>query len=162
MSGVLHRLQYRLSYGDCDPAGIVYYAAYYPWQERVYSEWTFVNGIASDRMLELWGASTVSRASGCEYLVQGKLFDLLHCEMHLADIGRTSYTLRFEQVRQPDGVVMAAGHMTLVFLGADGRPVPVPEPMKEHLKRAGPPSGRAPARDRPAARPTPPPTGTAA
>jgi len=141
VSGVLQRLSYRLSYADCDPAGIVYYAAYYPWQERVYSEWTLAQGIGSNRMLQIWGASTMSRASGCEYFVPGRLFDLLWCEMHLAHIGRTSYTMEYDQVRDADRVVVASGFMTLVFAGPDGRPVPVPEPMKELLLAAGPPAG---------------------
>ena len=41
---VLHEIEFRLSYGDCDPAGIVYFAAYYPWFDRTYNEWAFLGG----------------------------------------------------------------------------------------------------------------------
>ena len=34
---VLHEVPFMLAYGDCDPAGIVYYATYYRWFERVYT-----------------------------------------------------------------------------------------------------------------------------
>lgn len=145
--GVLHRLEYRLSYGDCDPAGIVYYAAYYPWMERVYNEWCYLQGIGSDRMADLWGCYTNSRASGCEYRKPGQLFDLLGCEMHLDRIGTTSYTVGFDQIRQADGVVIAAGFMTLVFMNEQRRPVPVPEQMRDKLLQAGPARAeRTPAR----------------
>ena len=44
---VLHEVPFMLAYGDCDPAGIVYYATYYRWCERVYTEWTMPAGSQS-------------------------------------------------------------------------------------------------------------------
>ena len=68
---VLQSMDFRLSYADCDPAGIVYYAAYYPWFERTYTEWTLQWRDTARRPPTIWGARHIARASGCEYLVPG-------------------------------------------------------------------------------------------
>jgi acyl-CoA thioester hydrolase len=126
----LHAVDFRLSYADCDPAGIVYFAAYYRWLERTYSEWTWMMGLGVDRMRPLWGAWTVSKDSGCTYHVPGVLFDHLWCVMRCGRIGTTSSTMAFDIIRSRDEVLVAEGRITLVFLDDSGRPVPVPEAMR--------------------------------
>ena len=54
MADVLHALEFRLAYSECDPAGIVYYATYYPWMERTNTEWLFVSGARPDLMTARW------------------------------------------------------------------------------------------------------------
>lgn len=133
---VLHELDFRLSYGDCDPAGIVYFASYYPWFERVFNEWCYLNDFATDRMRELWGAAHVSRASNCEYLIPGRLYDPLTCRMRLGHVGTTSYSMRFEVVHRQDGRTFATGAMSFVFVDEQfpPRPVPVPDGLRKELR----------------------------
>ncbi len=135
-SPVLHTMDLRLSYADCDPAGIVYFAAY-QWMERVYNEWTHAGGHTPDLMPELWGATHISRASGCEYLVPGMLFDAMTCEMRLGKVGRTSFTTVYDFVRHSDGATLARGHIVFVFVADDGTPTPVPEGFKDVVRAAG-------------------------
>ena len=137
--GVLHHLDFRLSYADCDPAGIVYFAAYYPWFERVFNEWTFLNGFPPGRMRELWGATHVSRSSGCEYLVPGRLFDPFTCRMTLRGVGRTSFAMGFAMVHRENGQTYATGQMSFVFVDEQFPPraVPVPEGFKRELRARG-------------------------
>jgi acyl-CoA thioester hydrolase len=123
---VLHTGTFRLSYANCDPAGIVYYATYYPVFERVHTEWGWRSGIPSDELPSLWGVSVVARASGCEYFNAALLHDELRCDMRLARLGSTSYTLAFDVVRTADDLTMARGTFTLVCVGEDGRPTAVP------------------------------------
>ena len=140
---VLHENEFRLSYGDCDPAGIVYFAAYYPWFERTYNEWAFLGGFPPGRMVELWGATHVSVASDCRYRVPGRLHDPLTCRMRLGEIGNTSLSLHFSIDHRETGETMADGRMHFVFVtGAlDGderpRPTPVPRQLREILDAAG-------------------------
>ncbi|MFV0463516.1 MAG: acyl-CoA thioesterase [Nostocoides sp.] len=136
---VLYELDFRLSYGECDPAGIVYFASYYPWFERVFNEWCFVNGFATEKMRELWGASHVSRASNCEYLIPGRLHDPLTCRMLLGHVGETSYSMRFEVVHREDGQIFATGGMFFVFVDEQfpPRPVTVPEGLRAELRTRG-------------------------
>lgn len=135
----LHSLDFRLSYGECDPAGIVYYAAYYPWFERVVNEWTYLNGFPPSSQRELWGASYVSRASGCEYLIPGRVFDPFTCTMRLRGVGNTSFSMEYDVVNRDDGQLYAKGFMTFVFIDEafPPRPVTVPDGIKRELRAMG-------------------------
>lgn len=132
-NATLHELGFRLMYGECDPAGIVYYAAYHPWMERSYNEWAYERGVRTDRMFDTWGATTVSRHAGVTYERPALLFDPITCAMHLDRLGSTSFTTRFDFTHAEDGGTLAVGTMTLVFVDGDRRPTPVPEPMRKLL-----------------------------
>ncbi len=134
---ILQSVDFRLTYADCDPAGIVYYAAYYPWFERTYSEWTLQDSHTATNVPELWGAIHIARASGCEYFVPGKLFDPLRCEMRLGKLGRTSFTMVFNIVHRKRDELIAQGHIVLVFIDEDSKPTRIPEGMRDTLRTAG-------------------------
>lgn len=136
-SPVLQSMDFRLSYGDCDPAGLVYFAAYYPWMERVYNEWTYLGGFAPTVMRDVWNTTHISRASGCEYLVPGMLFDAITCEMVVARVGVKSVTLAFDFMRKADRVRLAQGHMVFVFVDDDTRAIAIPDEYKAILRAAG-------------------------
>lgn len=129
----LHALDFRLAYSECDPAGIVYYASYHPWMERTHTEWSYLRGVRTDRMLETWGATTVARHAGVTYQRPALLFDPISCAMRLDRIGATSFTLRFDFTHREDGGTLAVGTMTLVFVDRDHRATAVPTPMRELL-----------------------------
>lgn len=129
----LHTVRFRLSYADCDPAGIVYYAAWFPWMEKAHTEYWLLRGLRFDELLTGHGAVPVTRHTECEYLVTTRLFDEIRCEMRPAHLGRTSYRMAFTLVRESDQAVVARSSLTLVSMDAQGRPVPVPEPIREVL-----------------------------
>ena len=137
MDRVLQSMDFRLSYADCDPAGIVYYAAYYQWFERTYSEWTLAGDHPPSRVPELWGANHISRASGCEYFVPGVLFDPLRCEMRLGKVGATSFIIVFDIVQRAREELLARGHIVFVFIDANGKPTPVPQRFYDAVRANG-------------------------
>jgi YbgC/YbaW family acyl-CoA thioester hydrolase len=146
VADALQEMEFRLAYSECDPAGIVYYAAYYPWMERVHSEWCFRRGIRTDEMRDRWGVTTVARASGCEYLRPPRVFDPIHVAMRLDRLGRTSLTWRFDFTRTSDEVALCVGRFTLVVVDGDhGRPAPLPGELRELALSAGPPLSDDPA-----------------
>jgi acyl-CoA thioester hydrolase len=140
---VLHEIDFRLSYGDCDPAGIVYFAAYYPWFDRTYNEWAFLGGFAPSKMVELWGATHVSVASDCRYRIPGRLHDPFTCRLRLGHVGTTSISIALSIDHRENGATYADGSMTFVFvtgaLDADipPQPTPVPQGMLDVLAAAG-------------------------
>jgi acyl-CoA thioester hydrolase len=141
---VLHELEFRLAYADCDPAGIVYYAAYYPWFERTYNEWAFLGGFPPSRMHELWGATHVTVASNCTYIVPGRLHEPFTTRMRLGRLGTTSFTMTFSIDHRETDVTYAEGAMTYVFVDRANldddvrpRPAPVPAGLKQVLTAAG-------------------------
>lgn len=141
MGDVLHHLDYRLSYSECDPAGIVYFGAYHPWMERVHTDWSYLRDVRADQMLERHGVHTVSRHSSVTYEHPARIFDGIRAEMRLDRLGGTSFTNRFDFVRRDDDRLLAIGTMTLVCVDADMRPAPVPAWLREPLLAGGPPTG---------------------
>lgn len=122
----LHSAELRLSWGECDPAGIVYYATYLHWAERVQSEWWYLAGVHLSDMAAEWGASFVTRHVNCEYLRSPSVMDLLRCSMSLDRLGNTSFTNRFRFTRADTGELQAELHLTGVFIDPERRPVAVP------------------------------------
>lgn len=128
--GYLQSLDFRLTYSDCDPAGLVYFAAYYPWIERAVTEWWIGAGVDFGSMLERFGAFLVARSTSCEYLVAARPFDLVSARLRLGAIGRTSLTFAIDIVRRTDGVLVARGSYTLVSVDSGQRPIPVPDSIR--------------------------------
>ncbi len=123
----MQELRFRLSYADCDPAQIVYYAAYFEWFERTSSEWWVAQGYRIDELPQRLGVVLVSRSAGCEYLAPTRVLDRLACRMYFGRVGRTSATFAFDVDRLDDGVRVAEGFNTLVTVdAAGGRPTPIP------------------------------------
>lgn len=116
----------RLTYADCDPAGILYFASWFPWMERILSGWLYDQGLRSDRLLEEHGFSLLTRQTECEYLHPASLFDEVRVEMDSASIGRTSIRWGFSMTRTGDSVVVSRGRITWVTIDESGAPVEVP------------------------------------
>jgi acyl-CoA thioester hydrolase len=130
---VLHSHTFRLSYGDTDPAGILYYAAWLPRMEAVQSEFLLLQGLRQDTLVERFGWWTVSRAVECEYLLAARLFDEIRVEMRMGRIGASSFRFEFEMWRLADEVMVSRGSNTLVTVSPDQRAVPIPDLLREHL-----------------------------
>ena len=133
---VLHRARMRLSYADCDPAGILYYATWFPWMERVQSEWFFLSGLRQDTLRDRFGFWTVTRHAECEYLHQVRMFDTIDIELRFGGFSRTSLTFE-THMRWLEGDVLAArGAITVVCVDSDSTPIPVPDQIRAALPGA--------------------------
>ena len=142
MGDALHSLDFRVSYGDCDPAGIIYFGAFHPMMERTYTDWTLLAGLRSDRMAEEIGAITASRASSVSYEYSPRVYDAMRCELRLGVLGTTSYTLRYDFVDPDRHLRYALASMTMVTIDPVERTaVRVPDPLRTALSAAGPAIG---------------------
>ncbi len=133
----LHTTRFRLGYADTDPAGILYYATWFPWIERLQSEWFFLNGWRQDELLDRHGFGTVTRRTTCDYLIAVGLFDEISIEMRLDRVGERSFTFVHDLLRvgmdEPDQLV-ARATITLVTVGRDGAAIPIPDPLRDQLR----------------------------
>jgi len=129
----------RLTYADCDPAGIVYFASWFPWMERLLSGWLFDQGLRSDQLMENHGFATITRQAECEYLHPAALFDEIRMDMVSARIGRTSVHWGFTMRRERDGVEVGRGKITWVTIDGQGLPLRVPEQIRAAVASARPP-----------------------
>jgi acyl-CoA thioester hydrolase len=130
----LHTHEFRLSYADTDPAGIVYYGAWLPRMEAVQSEWLLLNGFRQDKLRENFGWWTVSRAAQCEYLLATGLFDEIRLEMRLGHVGNSSFRFEFEMWRRSDEALVARGANTIVTVSPNQLTVPIPAPLRVALE----------------------------
>lgn len=125
---------FQLTYADCDPAGIVYFASWFPWMERILTGWLFDQNLPSDQILEQHGFATITRQAECEYLEPAALFDKITMSMVSAVFGRTSIQWRFDIVRSTDGALVGRGKITLVIIDRGGKATPVPEVLRQKIQ----------------------------
>lgn len=116
----------RLTYADCDPAGILFYGAWFPWMERILSGWLFDQGLRSDGLLERHGFSLLTRQTECEYLRPAKLFDTIRLTLDSATVGRTSIRWGFSMTRIDGMVPVGRGQIVWVTIDEAGTPIGVP------------------------------------
>jgi acyl-CoA thioester hydrolase len=115
----------RVRYAETDQMGVVYYANYLVWFEIGRTEWLRETGWTY-RAMEADGLSLPVIEARCEYKVGARYDD----ELEIRTTGRLVSPVRlafdYEVVRQPDGVVVAAGHTIHATLNRAGRPVRMP------------------------------------
>lgn len=132
-TAALHSMVFRLSYADTDPAGILYYGAWFPWMERMQSEWFFLNDLRQDELKERHGFWTVTAHTECDYLVPVVLFDQVRIELRLGRVSQRSFDLHHTMVRTADEVVVARSLITIVTVTPGGSATEIPDVLQRHL-----------------------------
>lgn len=127
--------EFTLTYADTDPAGILYYAAWFPRMESLQSQWFLDQGMRQDRLLSSHGFWTVTCHTECDYLVPAKLFDRVRAELRLGRIGRKSFDMEFQFVRTADEIVLGLGAIRLVTVTPSGNSVDIPDILMAHLRK---------------------------
>jgi 4-hydroxybenzoyl-CoA thioesterase len=121
-SGRYLSVRVQVGWGDCDPAGIVFYPRFYAWMDTVSHVLARQMGISRESMLppavDLLGFPVV--ATQAQYLTPARMDDVLEVRTWVARVGRTSLSLRHEIVRlETDGTEtpVAHGREDRVFIG---------------------------------------------
>ncbi len=130
----LHAHTVRLSYADTDPAGILYYAAWFPKMEALQTEFLYLNDLRQDTLNERFGWWTVSRATQCEYLAAARLLEEIRVELRLGEIRTSSFSFVFDMIRVSDGVPVARSSNTVVTVSPDQRAIRIPTLLRERLE----------------------------
>jgi 4-hydroxybenzoyl-CoA thioesterase len=114
----------QVGWGDCDPAGIVFYPRFYAWMDTVSHVLAREMGITREAMLppqrDLIGFPVVGTQA--EYLTPARMDDLLEIRTWVARVGRSSLSLRHEIVRlNTNGgeELLVRGREDRVFIGRD-------------------------------------------
>jgi 4-hydroxybenzoyl-CoA thioesterase len=141
----------QVSWGDCDPAGIVFYPRFYAWMDTVSHVLAREMGIPRESMIppgsDMLGFPVVGTQA--QYLSPARMDDLLEVRTWVARVGRSSLSLRHEILRlEADGgeTPIAHGREDRVFIshGPDGlRPRELTARMREALARFADPRGQA-------------------
>jgi YbgC/YbaW family acyl-CoA thioester hydrolase len=121
-------------WGDCDPAGIIFYPTYFRWMDA--ATWAFVSsvGYGPKRMREEHLAMPLV-AADCQFLAPAVQGDRCEVRSRIARFGGASFIVAHEIVRA-DGTTLAKGSEKRVwgrYTNGPGTPMkgqPIPEEVK--------------------------------
>ncbi len=117
-----------VAWGDCDPAGIVFYPNIFAWLDRGGRAVLRRMGVTRDDELAGDRPSHPIVAAEARFLAPIRMDDELDVRASVAHVGRTSFSLAYELWRTGDGVQVAAGseRRVKVRTGSDGALEPTP------------------------------------
>jgi 4-hydroxybenzoyl-CoA thioesterase len=146
----------QVGWGDCDPAGIVFYPRFYAWMDNVSHVLAREMGIPREAMIppgaDMLGFPVVGTEA--QYISPARMDDILEVRTRVSRIGRTSLSLRHEIVRiEADAAetLIVRGREDRVFIGhgPDGlRPRELTPRMRQALERFAEPPVEADAEGR--------------
>lgn len=132
-----------LAWGECDPAGIIFYPNYYRWMDE--ATWAMFSqaGYGAERM-RTEHLSLPLVESGCDFLSSPRFGDEIEIRSRVSRWGRSSFSLSHEFVIAKDGRLLARGSESRVWCryesgpGSPLRSVPVPDEVRAALQAPTP------------------------
>jgi 4-hydroxybenzoyl-CoA thioesterase len=127
-----------VEWGDCDPAGIVYYPAYFKWSDQSTYRLFLKAGLTRDDVSSgQWKEGPPLVAAECSFKRASQTGEKLVIETHVERFGRSSFTIR-HVFRDASGEVAAEGTETRIWARKDGdarslKSVPIPEEVRRKL-----------------------------
>ena len=122
----------RVYWEDTDAGGIVFYANYLKFFERVRTEWLRALGIGQQTLREETGGMFVVSETHIKYLQSAKLDDLLRITAQLQTSGRASLTIAQRAWR--DDQLLCEGTIRIGWVHVqDLKPARIPSSVLERL-----------------------------
>ena len=118
-------MRHRVSYGETDTMGVLYYAEYLHIFERGRSEFIRAFGF-SYKDVETRGIFLPVREAKCRYRLPARYDDVLMLRTTSADWRKASLVFQYEMYDESRTRLMAEGYTQHACVDATGRPVAVP------------------------------------
>lgn len=135
-----------VQWGDCDPAGIIFYPTYFRWMDAAtWAFWASVGYTAKRMKGEHLAMPLVS--ADCRFIAPAEHGDRCEVRSRVARFGGKSFVVAHDVVRA-DGTALAEGRETRVwgrFANGPGTPLrgeTIPEALKALFRRAAGAPGR--------------------
>ena len=116
-----------MRYAETDQMGVVYYANYMIWMEVGRAEYCRAAGIRYRDMEKGEGILLAVVEAHCRYLRPARYDDEIVVKTSISSASRRAVEFEYEICDALNGRQLAAGSTKHVFLGADLRPVKLPE-----------------------------------
>jgi 4-hydroxybenzoyl-CoA thioesterase len=132
------RHEVMVEWGDCDPAGIVYYPSYFKWFDQATYRLFLKAGMRRDDISSgQWKEGTPLVAAECSFKRASQTGEKLTIESHVEKFGRSSFVIR-HVFRDASGEVAAEGTETRIWATKDGnarslKAIAIPEDVKRRL-----------------------------
>jgi YbgC/YbaW family acyl-CoA thioester hydrolase len=128
----------QVHWGDCDPAGIIFYPTYFRWIDA--ASWALFDaaGYGAKWMKQHHTAMPLVSAE-CQFLHPAEQGDRCEVRSRIARFGGKSFVVEHDVVRS-DGTTLAKGKETRVWgrhVGGPGTPLrgePIPEALKARFR----------------------------
>jgi len=133
-NSVVAIFQVQLEWGDCDPAGIIFYPTYFRWFDAATWNMFAAAGYHAKRLRAEHRAMPLVSAQ-CEFKHSAEQQDRCEVRSRIVRWGSKSFVLRHDVVRE-DGTLLAQGSETRVwgrYASGPGSPLKG-EPITEELK----------------------------
>jgi acyl-CoA thioester hydrolase len=120
----------RVRYAETDKMGVVYYANYLIWFEVGRTDWLRDTGWTY-RAMEDEGIQLPVIEAHCEYRQAARYDDDVDIRTRGRKLSPVRVQFDYEAVRRADGAVLAAGHTIHATIDRGGRPVRMPDRVKD-------------------------------
>jgi 4-hydroxybenzoyl-CoA thioesterase len=129
------RFPCEVHWGDCDPAGIIFYPTYFRWMDA--ATWAFMAqvGYSPKRMRDEHLSMPLIGAE-CKFLAPAQHGDRCEVRSHISRFGGASFAVAHE-IARGDGTRLAHGSETRVwarYVNGPGTPIksqPIPDEVKD-------------------------------
>ena len=117
---IVHAYACQVEWGDCDPAGIIFYPTYFRWMDA--ATWAFLRAVNYDaKRMKNEQRSMPLVSADCQFLVPAEQGDRCEVRSRIARFGGKSFVVAHEVVRG-DGTTLAKGSETRVWARHTGDP----------------------------------------
>lgn len=137
-SALITRMCRTVEWGDCDPAGIIFYPTYYRWMDAASWNLFAQAGYDAARMRSEHRSLPLVRAQ-CDFVRSPRFGETCTVETAVARLGGKSFTVRHRFLRAGDGAELAVGQETRVWCryetgpGSPLRGEPLPDTLRTIL-----------------------------
>ncbi len=122
----------KVYYEDTDSGGVVYYANYLKFLERARSEAIYSLGLSNKKLLEEHRALIIVKSCNINYLKPAKFEDNLKIISIIKVMTKTSFIMK--QIVKRDNDTISEAEVHLVIVNEQGRPIKIPEILKNKFK----------------------------
>lgn len=132
------RYEITVEWGDCDPAGIVYYPSYFRWCDQATYRLFLAAGLKRDDVSSgQWKEGTPLVRAECSFRRPSQHGEKLVIESEVTRFGGSSFTIS-HIFRDAAGEVAAEGSETRIWARKDGdarslKSVPIPDDIRRRL-----------------------------
>ena len=128
--------QVEIQFGDCDPAGIVYYPNYFRFFDNATAGLlTAAFGMHKRNWLEHYGIVGIPMVdTGARFVLPSSFGDTVEIHSEITELGRSSFGVKHTLMRGADVVIEAHEKRVWVVRTADGiRSAPLPDDVRAAL-----------------------------
>ena len=133
-----HTRKLTIEWGDCDPAGIVWYPRYFEWFDASTAALFLAAGISNGAMHKTYGILGIPMVdTRARFIMPSKFEDEVTIESTITEFRRSSFDVRHRLLK--DGVLAVEGFETRVWTGRDPenperfRSQPIPDDVRQRF-----------------------------